>query len=355
MNHPVKTDEDLVALLERTMQHVAATAPNTELEPPVASRRWIGSVAAAAVLVVGLAAAGLALSSRHDAESPLSPAADASAPVAAGPTGLGGLLLPPSVTTTGTEAMKVAVPAGRVAASVVSPDGDLFVLNVMENFWGALPADWEQRPVGANVVGAGDEDGNIAYATVNQCSLVAINDRSATVTDWSNNATSVLDQLTLDGSAVSIALPSGWTSLGSSPINDYYSLSFSSPTSAGPAEGVLYQMPGSTASALLAQVATTSPTQTTFNGQPAWFVTAQGGTDRYLAWATAGGAAIVTIKGASDAELQQFAATLTTGHADVWARLLGGSGSSTTTPSTIVASPAADCGVHTLTVATSAT
>jgi hypothetical protein len=79
MNHPVKSDEELHSLLERTMRTVANRAPDMAFSTAPANPRWMASVAAATVLVAGAGAAGIALSSRHSA-SPLVPGAQVSAP-----------------------------------------------------------------------------------------------------------------------------------------------------------------------------------------------------------------------------------------------------------------------------------
>ncbi len=75
MNQSVKSDEELIALLERTMHKVSECAPDMEFPATVGNQRWMASAAAATVLVVGVGAAGLALNARHDASNPLSPGA----------------------------------------------------------------------------------------------------------------------------------------------------------------------------------------------------------------------------------------------------------------------------------------
>lgn len=73
MNHSVTSDEELIALLERTMHDVSECAPDMEFSATGGNQRWMASAAAATVLVIGVGAAGLALNARHDASSPLSP------------------------------------------------------------------------------------------------------------------------------------------------------------------------------------------------------------------------------------------------------------------------------------------
>ena len=73
MNHSVTSDEELIALLERTMHEVSECAPDMEFSTTAGNQRWMATAAAATVLVVGVGAAGLALNARDDASSPLSP------------------------------------------------------------------------------------------------------------------------------------------------------------------------------------------------------------------------------------------------------------------------------------------
>jgi hypothetical protein len=79
MNASLISDEELHALLERTMHRVSESAPNMEFSTKSASRRWMSTAAAATLLVVGVGAAGFALRTRHD---PLSaPTASITGPV----------------------------------------------------------------------------------------------------------------------------------------------------------------------------------------------------------------------------------------------------------------------------------
>ena len=80
MNNSVKSDDELIALLERTMHHVAVSAPDMEFSTTARSQRWMASAAAATVLVVGVGAAALALTARHDASGRLSPGAQTTEP-----------------------------------------------------------------------------------------------------------------------------------------------------------------------------------------------------------------------------------------------------------------------------------
>lgn len=80
MNHSVKSDEELIALLERTMHKVSVSAPEMEFSTAAGNQRWMAA-AAAAVIVVGVGATGIALNARHDGSSPLTPGAQATTPV----------------------------------------------------------------------------------------------------------------------------------------------------------------------------------------------------------------------------------------------------------------------------------
>ena len=78
MNHSVTSDEELNALLERTMRRVSVAAPDMEFSKTAGNHRWIATAAAATVLAVGVGAAGVALNARRDASSP--PAASVAGP-----------------------------------------------------------------------------------------------------------------------------------------------------------------------------------------------------------------------------------------------------------------------------------
>ncbi len=78
MNHSVTSDEELNALLERTMRRVSVSAPDMEFSKTAGNHRWIATAAAATVLAVGVGAAGVALNARRDASSP--PAASVAGP-----------------------------------------------------------------------------------------------------------------------------------------------------------------------------------------------------------------------------------------------------------------------------------
>ena len=79
MNNSVKTDDDLIALLKRTMHNVAVSAPDMEFSTTAGNQRWMATAAAATVLVVGVGAAGLALTGGRDASRRLSPGAQTTA------------------------------------------------------------------------------------------------------------------------------------------------------------------------------------------------------------------------------------------------------------------------------------
>ena len=70
MNYSVTSDEELNALLERTMRAVSESAPDMEFSTTTGNQRWIATAAAATVLMVGVGATGVALNARRDASSP---------------------------------------------------------------------------------------------------------------------------------------------------------------------------------------------------------------------------------------------------------------------------------------------
>jgi hypothetical protein len=65
MNHTVQSDDELIAVLERTMREVARLAPDMRVDEPN-DRRWLATAAAAAVVVAGAAGVGIAISHRED-------------------------------------------------------------------------------------------------------------------------------------------------------------------------------------------------------------------------------------------------------------------------------------------------
>jgi hypothetical protein len=82
MTHSVKSDDELIALLQRTMHKVSAAAPDMEFSTGAGHQGWMATAAAATLVVVGVGAAGLALSAREDVPGPTTPGAGATTPVA---------------------------------------------------------------------------------------------------------------------------------------------------------------------------------------------------------------------------------------------------------------------------------
>jgi len=129
MNHSVMSDEELLALLERTMHDVSECAPDMEFSATASSHRWVASAAAASVLVIGLGAAGVALRARHDAASHVSPVGQTPVDTAA-------TITPTTGASIGTEpstATTVTSDGGCYLASYVVLDGDT-VAGVAQRF-----------------------------------------------------------------------------------------------------------------------------------------------------------------------------------------------------------------------------
>jgi hypothetical protein len=82
MNHSVDSDEALVALLQRTMHEVSMSAPDMELSTTAGNQRWMVSAAAATVIVVGVGAAGLAVTSRSGSSDRISSSSPSTVPFA---------------------------------------------------------------------------------------------------------------------------------------------------------------------------------------------------------------------------------------------------------------------------------
>ena len=74
-----------------------------------------------------------------------------------------------------------ASPGNRAGAVIISPDGLPFAISVMEDFWGALPADGDEREVNGRTFSAGAEMGSVSYTTLASCVMVAMGRRKGSV------------------------------------------------------------------------------------------------------------------------------------------------------------------------------
>lgn len=79
MNNTVKSDEELLALLDRTMHEVARVAPEMQIEEAHHDYRWVATAAAAAIVIAAVGA--LVVSDRPDSRT-VNPAADSTATLA---------------------------------------------------------------------------------------------------------------------------------------------------------------------------------------------------------------------------------------------------------------------------------
>ncbi len=300
--------------------------PMTSLAMPEA-RRWT-LVAAAAIAVVGVGGV-LAISDRPapadltPATAPGKTALESPSPTAAeepDDRGLETLLYPGTIGGAAT-ATTIAAPGGRAAGSLISPTGNLFSVNMMENFWGSVPAELEQRTIGTISFAAGTEDGLTAYTALNTCSMIGIGNRSPAFQPWSAEATQLLEATDFAGSNASISVPAGWTSLGAGSLGVIYELHFDA--SATNQEVTMWQMPDTPIGTLLSQFSRGSALETTIGGTPAWLLQGTDGDPyNYLAWDASGTAAMVGLPHGDEAQLQSIASSLRVGHATDWANAL---------------------------------
>lgn len=83
MNQTLKSDEELIALLEHTMRRVAQAAPTMRFDDAHHDNRWMATAAAAVLVVAGATRAAIVVSSRHDS-APVDTSAVASEPTSQG-------------------------------------------------------------------------------------------------------------------------------------------------------------------------------------------------------------------------------------------------------------------------------
>jgi hypothetical protein len=317
--------------LDRTVRTVladiVATTPTAEPQPihlvpldhDVRGRRPVFAIAAALVVVAAIAA-GLYVFSRQDGDGT----------AATSPSRLDGLLYPAAMSVTQL-LFAPAAPDSRLGISVVSPSHHLFTISVMANFWGTLPADYNQRTVNGAVFGAGPTMGTMSYTALTSCAMVTIIDHSPNAAQWSTEATSLVNGTSIEAGGGSLHLPPGWTSLSGDWMANSYSADFTTPSGS---KAILFQMEPSLG-ALLSQMSLMSATPTTFAGRPAWLLERSDNSWRFLGWERVeGGAALLGVDGATVEDLKNLASQLSAGHAAEWSHAEGESGTEVTTAAT---------------------
>ena len=358
---------DLDHAISSAISDLVAAAPEPLDTPSIATitgrpvsrrpRLLLATAASAAIIGGGLAV--LAVARRHTSTD-LTTATATDNTAAADGRGLDRLLYPAASSGDATAA-SISAPGGRAAGALISPTGNVYTVNVMENFWGSLPVDLEQRTIGTIDVAVGNQDGTLAYTALNRCTMIGIGNRSPESQPWSAEAFQLLGATTLTQTSASISVPAGWTSLGAGSLGTIYELHFDASSDV---QGVvLWQMPGTPVGTLLSQFSPGAAIATTADGATAWLLRGTDGDPyNYLAWDAAGSAAMVGVPHGDEAQFQSVVSSLRAGHAAEWAKVLdsvpGATGadasaqeaeSGTTVPGTRT-DPSSSCGSRTLTI-----
>ena len=213
----------------------------------------------------------------------------------------------------------------RWATTVVSPQGSAFGMFLSENFWGELPAGFEQRTFGDNVFAVGDEDGRIAYTTLRPCLMLSVSDDRTSTGQTDTQIDTILNGLVITETDVVVNVPDGWTSLGVGPTEDTYSISFDTSIASDTRRAELRQMLDVNLGTLLNQARIATITPTDFDGANAWLVA---GPDpsvefTYLAWQGDNGAVMLGLQDGTETELIDLARSLATGQGTEWSDAIG--------------------------------
>ncbi len=261
------------------------------------------------------------------------------------------LLYPPVGTgATVTDAYMTPSIQDRWAATVVSPQGSAFGVFLSENFWGELPAGFQQRTVGDSIFAVNDEDGRSVYTTLQPCLMLSVSDDRASADRTDTQIDTVLNGLAITNTDVVVNVPDGWTSLGVGPIEDTYSISFDTTTAAGTRRAELRQMLDVNLGTLLSQSPIATIIPAAFDGTNAWIVAGPDPTVEftYLAWQGRNGAVMLGLQDGTEAELIDLARNLATGHGPDWSGAIGEVTTATIAPSNGPATSA--CSTKTLDV-----
>lgn len=224
-----------------------------------------------------------------------------------------------------TDSSRTPAVQDRWATTVVSPQGNAFGVFLNENFWGELPADFEQRTYGDNVFAVGDEDGRIAYTTLRPCLMLSVSDDRTSTGPVDTQIDTVLNGLVITETDVVVNVPDGWSSLGVGPIEDTYSISFDTSIATDTRRAELRQMLDVNLGTLLNQARIATITPTDFDGTNAWIVTGPESSVEftYLAWQGENGAVMLGLQDGNEAELVDLARSLATGYGNEWFDAIG--------------------------------
>lgn len=305
---------DLDELLRETLRAVADTTP----EGPVAERRFrrpnLLSVAAAALLVVGVLGAVVAIT-RDDAAAPAtSPPSVSAVPVES--------MLAPDLSLPGLEITAsrpydesypaefgmVLAPGGEPILVFVQPCGRPPTARTCRDRLGGTDTDgrldWTLSPD----VGAETALGMDLYLSMETCPTVAVS-ADQSLGAWGPDVEAFFENVSVDEGRVSVSLPSGWTDLGSGRGPDGHEIEFIADIDGVAAPFVLTaaydtQLGG------LSSVAYGMPRPTTVRGGVGYLMsggTYGGGGWTFVGFEEAGTTTILGASGISDEQLLAFA------------------------------------------------
>lgn len=223
-------------------------------------------------------------------------------------------LLLPSDDVVPSYAQRNAALPQRTLGLVQAPSGATYSVNVTEDFWGELPAEFDQRTIGATTWATGEEDSNRAYVSIAECAMVSVSagpDRTA----WSDEALAMLAAVEA-GDPITFDLPEGWSTLAVGPFGEWFGMSFD--PGDGLADVTLTQMPGSSAGPILADLVGRPTESVVFRDTPAWLVTLDDAGWSTLVWADDRGAFSIQSKDRSLDQLAAIVDGLSTVSVDEW-------------------------------------
>ena len=321
-------EDDLDRLTKREL------VPTFDLDrsPALSRKRWLLTAAAAALVVAGMGAvAGVRILTEES--GPSAPAASpttATAPnLTASPVPVTAVQYKLRLPAQNVEPTYVQHNAGvqhRIRGLVRALDGSTLSVNVMENCWGELPADMEQRDLAGLTWATAIEDTNRAYVTVDTCTMLALN-AGADAPAWDANAVALMNGVQF-ADQIAINLPDGWQTIEIGRVGDWYSMSYD-PAIEGVPGVTLTQMPGSTAGPLLADFAGRTISAITIDKSAGWQVPLDEDGWTQTIWQNDSGAMMLTSKGLSLDRIDQLISELTPATASDWATRYGDQGAGT--------------------------
>lgn len=217
-----------------------------------------------------------------------------------------------------------------------SPDGSIFHVAIGESGGAQLTADADSRQFNGRTFTVERIRSELAYTSIDDCVVVAVEQFDSVATGWDTDASTVLTALRVDGRTGTVLLPSGWESFGVSTGGHLIQLAYTATIDTSRHDVVLMQVPDSVAATLSNLVQPTGPlTSTTFNGKQAWSVGSADQLPTSLIWQDGTNAVLLSGDVNLD-ELKRIAIDLQHDHADEWTRRLPTaeilSGSDGTTP-----------------------